>query len=112
MTNEPESAGGDDDDYDDGPELELTTNDQTCSINQSSENSGQRFIIVLKYCQLPCGRSADRTNPMCIRTCSCPKNYMLTDSGECKKMTDKIRTKINSNSERAIEAHLSSLKLR
>ena len=48
------------------------------------------YILVVKYCPEPCGKASDSNNPMCIRTCSCPKNLVLNKDGKCVKMTQNV----------------------
>ena len=94
--------------------IKQVKDNQTCkkkTTTKTQDGLCQRFAIVIEYCQLPCGRPGDAGNPMCIRTCSCPKNYMLTKEKTCKQMSAEIRDKINNNADRAWEAHSSALTL-
>lgn len=95
----------DDDDYDDeedeenlytdadAPELSSANND-SCSVTPSI---GKNYTIILKYCNLPCGHPSNLQSPMCLRTCSCPKNHVLR-AGECKPMEMSTKELINGNS--------------
>ena len=55
----------------------------------------QTYILVVKYCPNPCGKESDSNNPMCIRTCSCPKNFVLNKDGKCIKMPQTVKENIS-----------------
>ena len=64
-----------------------------CKLDPSQAKKdalNKTHILVVKYCPDPCGRASDSNNPMCIRTCSCPKNFVLNKDGKCIKMTQDV----------------------
>ena len=68
-----------------------------CKLDPSQAKKdalNQTHILVVKYCPDPCGKASDSNNPMCIRTCSCPKNFVLNKDGKCIKMTQAVRQNI------------------
>ena len=93
---------GDDYDYEDEEDLQVLSADLACPLDQDpakKDNLNKTFILVLKYCPNACGKASDVNNPMCIRTCSCPKNFVLNKEGKCIKMPQTIKDKINKNEE-------------
>ena len=90
----------DDYDYDDEEDLQVLSADLACPLDQDQtkkDNLNKTFILVLKYCPHACGRVSDVNNPMCIRTCSCPNNFVLDKDGKCIKMPQTIKDRINKN---------------
>ena len=75
----------------------LSSEPNTCNFDgiSSSTSSSQKYLKVIKYCQNPCEASFQPTDPMCIRTCLCPKNSVLTKDGKCKAMNETIRIKVH-----------------
>ena len=97
---ETEDDEEDDSDYDDEA-LQLRPDDLACQINQNpvkQEALKQKYVLVLKHCPLACGKS----NRMCIRTCNCPKGFVMNSDGRCKKMPEKIKIEITENSGKSI----------
>ena len=98
-----EDQDGDDDyDYEDEEDLQVLSADLACPLDQDQtkkDNLNKTYILILKYCPNACGRTSDANNPMCIRTCSCPNNFVLDKDGKCVKMPQTIKDKINKNEE-------------
>ena len=83
-----------DDDYDD---IQLTTSNR-CQFGDTSSSilpSSRKYEKVLKYCPRPCGSSFQPNDPMCIRTCLCPKNQVVTKEGNCVKLNETMSKKIH-----------------
>ena len=97
---ENQSEGTDDED-EDGIDDILTENvpqeKNTCSFDQTanSSSSSPSYIKVIKYCHTPCGTSFTKEDPMCIRTCLCPKNHVVTKDGGCKLLDATMIAKLN-----------------
>ena len=88
-------------DYDEDNNLISNEAINTClNFDSTSSNisSSKRYVKVIKYCPKPCGASFRANDPMCIRTCLCPKTHVLKD-GSCIPMTEKIRNLITKNAE-------------
>ena len=95
--------------YDDNFDQTLTPNDEvTCSLNQTPDQKQslhQSLILVLKYCHRPCGQFSDPTNPICIKTCYCPKNSVINADGSCSPMNATFIERINKNHEVSLANH-------
>ena len=90
------------DDYDDGPDL-ISKKDSNSCLNSdaklSSPRTTRKFLTVIKYCSKPCGNSFQPDDPMCIRTCLCPKTHVL-QNGVCIPMTEEISNLVAKNVEK------------
>ena len=95
-------------------DLIVTSDEQSCAITQSDESKTaleKGYVIVLKYCPNPCGNPGESDgnlknfagSPMCLRTCSCPKNYVMGKDGKCKEMKQEFKDIINKNYEEKIK---------
>jgi len=88
----------DDYDYDDDDEvLQEQSDEMACKLDPSQTKKdalNKTHILVVRYCPDPCGKASDSNNPMCIRTCSCPKNFVLNKDGKCIKMTQNVKQSI------------------
>ena len=97
----------DDYDYDDDDEaLQVRPDELACPLSQNPTKKAalnQSHILVLKYCPNACGMNSDPKNPMCIRTCSCPKNFVLGKDGRCKQMDQSIIAVINGNAQQSLD---------
>ena len=69
----------------------------TCDFAEMPTNasSSPNYIKVIKYCHKPCGTSFAKDDPMCIRTCLCPKNHVVTKDGGCKLLNATMISKLN-----------------
>ena len=69
----------------------------TCYFDETPTNalSSSNYITVIKYCHKPCGTSFTKHDPMCIRTCLCPKNHVVTKDGGCKLLNATMISKLN-----------------
>ena len=86
--------------------MQLQPDDLACSIVQPTEKKEaleKKYVLVLKHCPLACGKEASSKNPMCIRTCSCPKNFVMDTNGKCQKMPQTIKNKIDDNSKGSLD---------
>ena len=90
------------DDYDDKPDL-ISKKDSNSCLNSdaklSSPRPARKFLTVVKYCPNPCGNSFQPDDPMCIRTCLCPKTHVL-QNGDCIPMTEEISSLVTKNVEK------------
>ena len=89
--------------YDDSYNDVLLKESNKCEFEETSSSVpvSKDYVKVLKYCSRPCGTSFQPNEPMCIRTCLCPKNHVVTKEGNCMKlnetMSKKIRTLVMEN---------------
>ena len=101
---------GDDDEEDDDDLEDYDYDTNIISENQpntclsfdaksSTHVSSKRYAKVIKYCRNPCGASFQSNDPMCIRTCLCPKTHALKD-GTCIPITREMRNVIERNAEK------------
>ena len=68
----------------------------TCNFDEpTSTLSTSNYITVIKYCHTPCGTTFTKDDPMCIRTCLCPKNHVVTKDGGCKLLNATMIAKLN-----------------
>ena len=77
-----------------------------CPIVQTTEQKdalNKSYVLVLKHCPLACGKTASLDNPMCIRTCNCPTNFVMDKNGKCQKMPQSVKIEIDHNSQKSMD---------
>ena len=97
-----EEDDGDLEDYDYDASLTTENQSNTClsfDTKSLTHASSKRYVKVIKYCRNPCGASFQSNDPMCIRTCLCPKTHVLKD-GTCIPITKEIKNVIERNTEK------------
>ena len=96
LGNDDEEDDEDLEDYDYDTNFISENQSNTClsfDAKSSTHVSSKRYVKVIKYCRNPCGASFQSNDPMCIRTCLCPKTHALKD-GTCIPITNEIRNVI------------------